>query len=62
MASIFTPTLLATFQTSHASSSKNRHVALSPVHGSGGELAVVAVQGDGVWTYDVSSIKIAVCT
>lgn len=54
MANISPPTLLATFQTSHASSSKNRHVSLSPVLGSEGELAVLAVHGDGVWTYDVS--------
>lgn len=55
MASISAPTLLATYQSSHASSSKDRHVSLAPVYGSQGELAVLAVQGDGVWTYDVGT-------
>jgi hypothetical protein len=55
MTSISTPTSLATFQTSHASSSKLQHVALSEVELSGSKLAVAAVQGDGVWTYDVGS-------
>jgi phosphotransferase system IIA component len=55
MTSISTPTSLATFQTAHASSSKLQHVSLSEVELSGSKLAVAAVQGDGVWTYDVGS-------
>ena len=55
MASISASTSLATFTTPHASSSKLPHVSLNPVYGGNAELAVAAVQGDGVWTYDVSS-------
>jgi hypothetical protein len=56
--SISTPASLATFPQPHASTSKLPHVTLSPVEGGEGNavLAVAAVQGDGVWTYDVSSI------
>lgn len=56
MSSISTPTSLATFSNPHASGSKQArpHVALSPVFGQS-NLAVAAVQGDGVWTYDVST-------
>jgi len=55
--SISTPASLATFPQPHASTSKLPHVTLSPVEGGEGNaaLAVAAVQGDGVWTYDVSS-------
>jgi hypothetical protein len=55
MASISTPTSLATFTSPHASSSSSKlpHIALNPVRGSKAKLAVAAVQGDGVWTYDV---------
>ena len=52
--SISTPASLATFAQPHASSSKQPHVTLSPVEGEDGSYAVAAVQGDGVWTYDVS--------
>jgi hypothetical protein len=54
--SISTPASLATFPQPHASTSKLPHVTLSPVEGGEGNavLAVAAVQGDGVWTYDVS--------
>jgi hypothetical protein len=55
MTSISSPTLLATFSNNHASSSKLPHVVLSPVIGASESLAVAAVQGDGIWTYDVSS-------
>jgi hypothetical protein len=53
--SISTPASLATFPQPHASTSKVPHVTLSPVEGGEGNasLAVAAVQGDGVWTYDV---------
>jgi hypothetical protein len=54
--SISTPASLATFQQPHASSSKLPHVTLSPVEGGQGNQAVAAVQGDGVWTYDVRFI------
>lgn len=53
MASIAAPSSLATFSYAHASSSRVPHVTLAPVHGSKGRLAVAAVHGDGVWTYDV---------
>ena len=53
MASISPPTSLASFSYPHGSSSKLRHVTLGPVHGSSEPMAVAAVQGDGVWTYDV---------
>ena len=58
MTSISSPTSLASFQYAHASSSKLRqsHITLSPVHGAASPLAVAAVQGDGVWTYDVSHV------
>lgn len=56
MASITTPTSLASFSSPHASSSKTPHVALSPVLGRSKEWAVAAVQGDGIWTYDVSAL------
>lgn len=52
MALISSPTSLTTFSQPHASSSKNPHVRLNPVVGDK-KSAVVAVQGDGVWTYDV---------
>jgi hypothetical protein len=51
--SISTPASLATFPQPHASTSKLPHVTLSPVEGGDGNQAVAAVQGDGVWTYDV---------
>lgn len=54
MASITTPSSLATFDYAHASSSRVPHITLGPVYGSKGKLAVAAVHGDGVWTYDVS--------
>ncbi|GFZ45721.1 hypothetical protein JCM24511_03450 [Saitozyma sp. JCM 24511] len=57
MTSISTPTSLATFQTAHASSSKLQHVSLSEVELSGSKLAVAAVQGDGVWTYDLQTLR-----
>jgi hypothetical protein len=50
------PASLASFSTSAASSSKLPHVAVSAVDGSDGKLGVAAVQGDGVWTYNVSSL------
>jgi hypothetical protein len=53
MATISAPTSLATFPYAHASSSRAPHVTLGPVHGRP-KLAVAAVHGDGVWTYDVS--------
>lgn len=56
MAGISNPTSLATFQNARASSSKLSHVALSGVSGSDGSLAVAAVSGEGVWTYDVSDM------
>lgn len=52
MALISSPTSLTTFSQPHASSSKNPHVRLNPVVGDK-KSAVAAVQGDGVWTYDV---------
>lgn len=52
--SISTPASLATFSQPHASSSKLPHVTLNPVEGGDDLHAVAAVQGDGVWTYDVS--------
>lgn len=52
MALISSPTSLTTFSQPHASSSKNPHVSLNPVVGDK-KSAIVAVQGDGVWTYDV---------
>jgi hypothetical protein len=60
--SISTPASLATFPQPHASTSKLPHVTLSPVEGGEGNavLAVAAVQGDGVWTYDVSSIYMTI--
>jgi hypothetical protein len=54
MASVSSPTSLASFSYQHAQSSRYPHVPLSPVHGTEG-IAVAAVQGDGVWTYDVSA-------
>lgn len=54
MASVSSPTSLASFSYQHAQSSRYPHVPLSPVHGTEG-VAVAAVQGDGVWTYDVSA-------
>ncbi|KAK4686673.1 hypothetical protein P7C73_g3446, partial [Tremellales sp. Uapishka_1] len=57
MAAISTPTSLATFPSAHASSSKLPHVTLSAVKGSNGKLAVAAVQGDGVWTYDLKTLR-----
>lgn len=54
--SISTPASLATFTQPHASSSKLPHVSLSAVEGGDGSYAVAAVQGDGVWTYDVSRV------
>jgi hypothetical protein len=59
MASMTTPSSLATFDYSHASSSRVPHITLGGVHGSKGKLAVAAVHGDGVWTYDVSSQRVA---
>ncbi|WVQ98874.1 hypothetical protein IAU59_006005 [Kwoniella sp. CBS 9459] len=56
MASISTPTSLATFSQPHASSSKGPHITLSPVVGDAGS-AVAAVRGDGVWTYDLSTLR-----
>ena len=52
--SISASSALATFSTSHPSTSKLPHVTVAPVHGGGGSLAVAAVQGNGIWTYDVS--------
>ncbi|KAL1413461.1 hypothetical protein Q8F55_001229 [Vanrija albida] len=57
MASISAPTSLATFPYAHASSSRVPHVTLNPVHGSRSRLAVAAVHGDGVWTYDIKTLK-----
>lgn len=54
MASISSPSSLASFSSSHASSSKRPHVSLNPVQGREDGLAVAAVRGDGIWTYDVS--------
>ncbi|WVR05325.1 hypothetical protein IAU60_002339 [Kwoniella sp. DSM 27419] len=56
MASISTPTQLATFSQPHASSSKAPHIVLSPVIGNPNS-AVAAVRGDGVWTYDLSTLR-----
>ncbi|WWD16075.1 hypothetical protein CI109_100500 [Kwoniella shandongensis] len=56
MTSISAPTQLATFAQPHASSSKLPHVRLSPVVGDA-RSAVAAVQGDGVWTYDLSTLR-----
>ncbi|KAK8869661.1 hypothetical protein IAR55_000229 [Kwoniella newhampshirensis] len=56
MTSISAPTSLATFAQPHASSSKMPHVRLSPVVGDA-RSAVAAVQGDGVWTYDLSTLR-----
>ncbi|ODN83191.1 hypothetical protein L202_01379 [Cryptococcus amylolentus CBS 6039] len=58
MASISAPTSIATFPQPHASTSKLPHVALSPVVGDA-RSAVAAVQGDGVWTYDLSTLRAA---
>jgi hypothetical protein len=59
MASISAPTTLAIFhaqkQKQPAASSSN--VTLAPVDGSNGRLAVAAVNGDGVWTYDVRCVR-----
>ncbi|CAK9785466.1 hypothetical protein CC85DRAFT_330400 [Cutaneotrichosporon oleaginosum] len=57
MASISSPTQLATFQNAQASSSRLPHVQLAPVHGSRGRLAVAAVNADGVWTYDIKTLR-----
>ncbi|ORY24961.1 hypothetical protein BCR39DRAFT_545369 [Naematelia encephala] len=57
MASISSATSLATFPLPHASSSKLPHISLNPVLGSDEQLAVAAVQGDGVWTYDLSTLR-----
>ncbi|WWD01231.1 hypothetical protein V866_008173 [Kwoniella sp. B9012] len=56
MASISTPTQLATFSQPHASSSKTPHVTLSPVVGDS-KCAVAAVRGDGIWTYDLNTLR-----
>ncbi|AAW41928.1 hypothetical protein CNB04100 [Cryptococcus deneoformans JEC21] len=56
MALISSPTSLTTFSQPHASSSKNPHVRLNPVVGDK-KSAVVAVQGDGVWTYDLTTLR-----
>ncbi|WWC69310.1 uncharacterized protein I206_103248 [Kwoniella pini CBS 10737] len=56
MASISTPTQLATFPQPHASSSKLPPVTLGPVNGDSGS-AVAAVQGDGIWTYDLNTLR-----
>lgn len=60
--SISPATSLATFSIPHASSSKLPHVTLNTVEVLSGKqgsqrLAVAAVQGDGVWTYDVSVLR-----
>lgn len=57
MTSIAAPSSLATFPYTHASTSRAAHITLAPVHGSKGKLAVAAVNGDGVWSYDVSTIS-----
>lgn len=58
MATLSAPTLLATFNDSGALASSSKtapnHVSLSEVEGSEGRLAVATVQGNGVWTYEVS--------
>ncbi|WWC60934.1 uncharacterized protein I303_103510 [Kwoniella dejecticola CBS 10117] len=56
MTSISTPTQLATFSQPHASSSKLPAVTLSPVIGDPG-CAVAAVRGDGIWTYDLNTLR-----
>ncbi|WWC89874.1 uncharacterized protein L201_004802 [Kwoniella dendrophila CBS 6074] len=56
MTSISTPTQLATFSQPHASSSKTPHVTLNPVIGDSG-CAVAAVRGDGIWTYDLNTLR-----
>ncbi|WRT67285.1 uncharacterized protein IL334_004252 [Kwoniella shivajii] len=56
MASLSTPTQLATFSQPHASSSKSSHITLNPVIGDSG-CAVAAVKGDGVWTYNLSTLR-----
>ncbi|WVQ71724.1 hypothetical protein IAR50_001265 [Cryptococcus sp. DSM 104548] len=58
MASIAAPTSIATFPQPHASTSKLPHVSLNPVVGDA-RSAVAAVQGDGVWTYDLSTLRAA---
>ncbi|BEJ11039.1 hypothetical protein CspHIS471_0104610 [Cutaneotrichosporon sp. HIS471] len=57
MASISAPTQLATFPNAQASSSRLPHIQLAPVHGSRGRLAVAAVNADGVWTYDIKTLR-----
>ncbi|ORX33750.1 hypothetical protein BD324DRAFT_638442 [Kockovaella imperatae] len=59
MTSISSPTSLATFSNAQASSSKlhQSHVMLSAVHGAATPFAVAAVQGDGVWTYDLNTLR-----
>ncbi|BEI79966.1 hypothetical protein CcaverHIS002_0104950 [Cutaneotrichosporon cavernicola] len=57
MASISAPTQLATFPNAQASSSRLPHIQLAPVHGSRGRLAVAAVKADGVWTYDIKTLR-----
>ncbi|GMK59580.1 hypothetical protein CspeluHIS016_0801860 [Cutaneotrichosporon spelunceum] len=57
MASISAPTQLATFANAQASSSRLPHIQLAPVHRSGGRLAVAAVNANGVWTYDIRTLR-----
>ncbi|KAL0254090.1 hypothetical protein I308_101469 [Cryptococcus tetragattii IND107] len=56
MALISSPTSLTTFSQPHASSSKSPHVRMNPVVGDR-KSAVVAVQGDSVWTYDLTTLR-----
>ncbi|RXK40670.1 hypothetical protein M231_02127 [Tremella mesenterica] len=58
MTSISPLSSLATFTSPHASSSKRPqpHVTLSPVVGAA-DKAVAVVQGDGIWTYDLSTLR-----
>ncbi|ADV19528.1 hypothetical protein CNB04100 [Cryptococcus gattii WM276] len=56
MALISSPTSLTTFSQPHASSSKSPHVSMNPVVGDK-KSAVVAVQGDSVWTYDLTTVR-----
>jgi hypothetical protein len=56
MASLYAPTTLAIFhsQKQKQPTASSSHVTLAQVDGSDGRLAVAAVRGDGVWTYNVS--------
>ncbi|KAL7424115.1 hypothetical protein Q5752_001700 [Cryptotrichosporon argae] len=56
MATISAPTSLATLTHARASSSRLPSVTLAPVVGSS-RLAVAAAHGDGVWTYDLKTLR-----